>query len=456
MDLVIKHGTVVTPDGRFRADVGVVDQRIVAVGQDLDGARALDAAGCYVLPGAVDPHVHLQMPSGEYVSADDFASGTVAAACGGTTTLIDFVEPVEGQSLMQAFEARRAEAEDRVAVDYGLHMTIPAWHAERAETFDALVDVVAAGLPTFKLYMAYEGLRLTDEQLYRVMRAVAAAGGLPIVHCENGPVCEALRAEAVAYGDLAPIYHARTRPPRQEAEAVGRAIDMAALARSALYVVHVSCAASLARILAARGRGEVIYGETCPQYLVLDERALAGEDGPLMICAPPLRAEPDRRALWDALIRGGLDVLATDHCPFAEAEKRGHEAFTTIPGGLPAVEARLSLAHHFGGQRGLSLERWAAVCCATPARIFGLERKGHVAPGFDADLVIFDPERAVTLEPGRTLHEQVTWSPYAGLSVRGWPRDVLSRGRVIVRAGEFVGEPGWGRFVARRGRDGCV
>jgi dihydropyrimidinase len=456
MDLVIKGGTVVTAAGRFRADVGVAGHRIAAVGRDLDGGRALDATDCYVLPGAVDPHVHLQMPSGAYVSADDFTSGTVAAACGGTTTLVDFVEPLAGQSLVEALAARRTEADGRVAVDYGLHMTIPAWHAGREDTYEALGDVIAAGLPSFKLYMAYEGLRLADDQLYRVMRAVAAAGGLPIVHAENGPVCEVLRAKAVARGDVAPIYHAHTRPPRQEAEAVGRAIDLAALAGSPLYVVHVSCAASLARILAARAHGEAIYGETCPQYLALDEEALAGDEGPLLICAPPLRTAPDRRALWEALVGGGLDVLATDHCPFAEAEKRAHEAFTTIPGGLPGVEARLSLAHHLGGPRGLSLERWVAVCCATPARIFGLTRKGHVAPGFDADLVIFEPRRAVTLQPGRTLHEGVGWSPYQGMLVQGWPRDVLSRGRPVVRDGEFVGQPGWGQFIERRGRETCA
>ncbi|MGD1991734.1 MAG: dihydropyrimidinase [Anaerolineae bacterium] len=453
MDTIIRNGRVVTPGGVFPADVGIEGQRIAAVGERLQGDREIDATGCLVLPGAIDPHVHLQMPSGDYVSADDFASGTVAAALGGTTTVIDFVEPAPEEPLLAALAARRAEAEGRVAIDYGLHMTIPTWHAADAPSMESIPEVVAAGVPSFKLYMAYEGLWLEDVALYRAMRAIAAAGGLPIVHCENGPLCEALRARALEEGHTGLIYHAMTRPPRQEAEAVGRAIDVAALAGSPLYVVHVSCVEALERVRAARGRGEPVTGETCPQYLLLDIEALADPYGERLICAPPLRTEVDRHALWSSLMLGDLDVLATDHCPFTAAEKAGHADFTTIPGGLPSIEARLSLAYHFGRQRGMKLGEWVEVCCSNPAQIFGLERKGRIAPGFDADLVIFDPQRRVTLRAGETLHEQVDWSPYAGLALQGWPRDVLSRGRVIVRDGEFVGESGWGQFLRRVGRD---
>jgi len=449
MALVIRQGTLIGPHGVFVADVGIVGQRVAALGVALHGDVELDAAGCYVLPGAIDPHVHLQMPVGGYVSADDFASGTVAAALGGTTTVIDFTEPKPGETLLEAHARRRAQADGRVAIDYGLHMTIPTWHADQPAALDALPEVVAEGAPSFKLYLAYSGLQLDDAQLYRVVKAIAQAGGLPIVHCENGPVCEALRAEALAQGLAAPIYHARTRPPRQEAEAVGRVIDLAALAGSPLYVVHVSCQESLARIQAARVQGQAVYGETCPQYLLLDEAALAGPDAERFICAPPLRTPDDRAALWRGLMAADLDVLATDHCPFNAAEKRGHASFTTIPGGLPSIEARLSLAYHFGRQQGMSLQRWVEVCCSGPARLFGLRRKGHIAPGFDADLVIFDPNRELTVRAGQTLHERVDWSPYEGLRVRGWPRDVLSRGQVIVQDGRFVGPPGWGRYVSR-------
>jgi len=457
MDIVIRNGTLITPGGIFSTDVGIIGERIVALGEELRGAAELDATGCYVLPGGIDPHVHLQMPVGNYVSSDDFASGTVAAALGGTTTVIDFVEPKPGEPLLDALEKRRAEADGRVAVDYGLHMTIPTWHAAHPEVLGTLSEVMAAGVPSFKLYLAYEGLRLDDAQLYRTLKAIAGVGGLPIIHCENGPVCETLRAQAVAQGNAAPIYHARTRPPRQEAEAVSRAIDLAALAGSPLYVVHVSCEESMLRIRAARARGEPVYGETCPQYLTLTADALDGPHGERFVCAPPLRSQADQSALWHALAWGDLDVLATDHCPFTADEKAGHPStssghradFTAIPGGLPSIESRLILAYHFGQRAWQMLERWVEVCCTNPARIFGLGRKGQIAPGCDADLVIFDPARWVTIRAGKTLHERVDWSPYEGMAVQGWPRDVLGRGRVIVRDGEFVGQAGWGRFMLR-------
>ena len=450
MDVVIRNGTLITPASVFPADVGIIGERIVALGEELHGTVELDATGCYVLPGGIDPHVHLQMPVGDYVSSDDFTSGTIAAVLGGTTTVIDFVEPEPEELLLEALEKRQAEADGRVAVDYGLHMTIPTWHAAHPETLDILPEAVAAGVPSFKLYLAYEGFRLDDAQLYRVMKAIADAGGLPIIHCENGPVCETLRAQAVAQGDTFSIYHVLTRPPRQEAEAVSHAIDFAALTGSPLYVVHVSCEESMLRIQAARARGEDVYGETCPQYLLLNGMALDLPGGERLVCSPPLRTEDDNEALWGGLAFEDLGVLPHDHCPFTVAEKSGHADFTTIPGGLPSIEARLSLAYHFGRRYWMTLERWVEVCCANPARIFGLSRKGQIAPGFDADLVIFDPERWVTIQAGKTLHERVDWSPYEGMHIRGWPRDVLSRGRVVVRGGEFVGQVGWGRFVPRK------
>ena len=450
MDLVIRNGEVITAGGIFRCDVGVHGERIAAVGDNLHGATEIDAAGCYVIPGAVDPHVHLQMPLGEYVSADSFASGTVAAACGGTTTVIDFVEPDAEETLLDALAARRAEADGAVVTDYGLHMTIPAWHARRAHALSQIPEVLAAGCSSFKMYMAYGGLMLDDVSLYTAMAAVGKAGGLPIVHCENGAMCELMRSVSVASGRVAPVNHAFTRPPRQEAEATSRAIDIAALAGSPVYIVHVSCAESLVRVKAARARCDVVYGETCPQYLLLDRCRLKEGNGERLICAPPLRTAADHDALWRALACGELDVLSTDHCPFAAADKAGHPDFTTIPGGLPSIESRLSLAYHFGLEAGLSPERWVEVCCSRPAQIFGLHRKGHIAIGLDADIVIFDPNRIKTLASGRTLHECVDWSPYEGVRLCGWPRHVLSRGRVIVRNEAFTGSSGYGRFVKRR------
>lgn len=449
MDLVIRDGTLITPSGPLRSDVGIVGAHIAGVGEDLDGAAEIDASGCYVLPGGIDPHVHLQMPAGDAVSSDDFASGTIAAALGGTTTIIDFVEPAPGESLLEALHKRRDEADGRVVIDYGLHMTIPAWHAAHPETLAQLPAVVDAGVSSFKLYMAYEGFRLNDAQLYQVIAAVKGVGGLPIVHCENGPICEVLRSQALARGETAPMYHALTRPPRQEAEAVSRIIDIAALAGSPIYIVHVSCEEALLRIQAARSRGEVVYSETCPQYLFLDRAALNGSNGERLICAPPLRSRRDRDALWDGLTQGHIDVLATDHCPFSATEKAGHPDFTTVPGGLPSIEARLSLVHNALAAHDVSLERWSQICATNSADIFGLGRKGRIAVGRDADLVVFDPQQELMIEAGATLHENVDWTPYAGTRVRGWTRDVISRGEMIVRQGALVGKVGRGVFVPR-------
>ena len=449
MDLVIRNGTVLSPGGRLKADIGVEGGSIAAVDVGLRGTDEIDASGCYVLPGGVDPHVHLQMPAGDYVSSDSFASGTAAAALGGTTTVIDFVEPEPGEPFLEALERRRAEADGQVVVDYGLHMTIPTWHAAHPASLTELPAVVEAGVSSFKLYLAYEGFRLNDAQLYETIAAVNDADGLPIAHCENGPICEHLRAQAVAHGQTAPRYHAVTRPPRQEAEAVSRLIDIASLAGSPVYVVHVSCRAALDRIEAAQTRGDVVYSETCPQYLLLDKSALIGDHGERMICAPPLRVEADRQALWRALKTGAVDLVATDHCPFTADEKAGHAAFTEIPGGLPSIEARLALVQDARRAHGMSLEDVARVCSTRAADIFGLSTKGRIAVGLDADLVIFDPRRQVTLEPGETLHERVDWSPYAGMHVRGWTRDVISGGKVMVRGGEFVGRIGHGEFVPR-------
>jgi dihydropyrimidinase len=328
-------------------------------------------------------------------------------------------------------------------------MTIPTWHARHSTSLDDLLAVVEAGVSSFKLYLAYDGLRLEDVELYRAMNAIADVAGLPIVHCENGPLCEALRTQALAQGETSPIYHALTRPPRQEAEAVSRAIDIATLAGTPVYIVHISCEEVMERVRVAQANGDEVYGETCPQYLFLSEISLDLPGGELLICSPPLRTEEDNDALWGGLAFGDLDVLATDHCPFPAADKRGHADFTTIPGGLPSIEARLSLAYHSARQHGMTLERWADICCTNPARIFGLGHKGLITPGYDADLVIFDPAHSVTLQAGKTLHERVDWSPYEGMLIQGWPRHVLSRGRMVVRDFEFVGEPGWGRFVPR-------
>jgi dihydropyrimidinase len=306
---------------------------------------------------------------------------------------------------------------------------------------------------SFKLYTAYEGFRLADGDFMHALEAVKAVGGLPIIHAENGDVIDALVARHLAEGHTTPKYHALSRPAIMEAEAAARVVDLAALVGTPVYVAHVSCADAAARITSARRRGLPVFAETCPQYLFLDDSLYErpGVEGALPVCAPPLRSPIDQAALWDALGRGDLQVFSTDHCPFTCAEKsRGLEkGFSSIPGGVPSIEARFSLLYHFGVRTGrISANRWVELCCAAPARLFGLHRKGHVAPGFDADVVIFDPDRTVTLSP-ETLHEEVDWTPYDGFEVTGWPRTVISRGEVIVESGEFIGSAGRGQFVAR-------
>ena len=444
-ETVIANGTVVTATAAFQADVAVNGEQIAAVGLGLAGKRVVDAGGCLVIPGAVDAHVHLQMNVGKYTSSDTFQSGTVAAAHGGTTAIVDFAEPEVGESLSAAFGKRRAEADGQVVVDYGLHMAIPAWQADHA--LDQIPAIMRAGIYSFKLYQAYGPLCLDDTRLYAVLQAMAHYGGLPILHSENGPLIDRLRAEALAAGHTEPIWHARTRPASLEAESVRRAIEVARLAGSPLFIVHVSCAASLEEVVAARQRGQLVLGETCPQYLYLSQDDLTGAHSERLICAPPLRLAGDQDALWDALARGDLQVVSTDHCPFMAAEKAAEPDFTCIPGGLPAIEARLSLVYQAVRDGRMPLTTWADRCCSAPARLFKLPGKGQIAPGYDADLVIFDPEQRVELGAA-VLHERADWTPYEGRVLFGWPRQVFSRGELLVADGRFLGQTGRGRFIS--------
>ena len=447
-DLVIKNGTVVTAVATTLADVAIQGEKIAAIGQSLSGDREIDATGKLVTPGAVDIHVHLQMPIGDVVSADDFFSGTRAAAFGGTTTIIDFVEAEPAQRLVEALAARRAEADPRVAIDYGLHMTLGPTEINK---LDQVPEAYQAGCTSFKLYMAY-GFRLTDDQMMLALEVVRDVGGFPVVHAENWDVICALVARHVANGRTVPRWHPRSRPALMEGEAAGRVIDIAELVGTPLHIFHVSCEAVVQRIVTARQRGLPITGETCPQYLFLTQEAYdaAGVAGTLPVCSPPLRPQADQDALWRALAQGDLQIVTTDHCPFTQADKaRGLNDFSQIPGGVPSIEMRLPALYSQGVPTGrLSLNQWVALCCTTPARLLGLKQKGDIAVGYDADVVVFDPKKEVALST-KTLHEQVDWTPYDGLTIQGWPEVVLSRGRVIVENDEFKGEAGNGRFINR-------
>lgn len=447
-DLVITNGTIVTAANTFRADIGIRGERIAAIGDRLTGDRILDASDRLVIPGGVDIHVHMQMPlAPDVISADTFYTGTRAAALGGTTTIVDFVEAKGDESLLAALAARRAEADPQVVIDYALHMTIGPRDIAK---LDEVPAVAAAGCTSFKLYMAY-GLRLDDGQLLQALEAVREVGGRPVIHCENWDIICTLIRRHLAAGRTEPRWHPRSRPELLEGEAAGRAIAIAEFVGVPLHIFHVSCGAVVERIRAARARGLPITGETCPQYLFLSDAAYEapGVEGLLPICAPPLRPAAEQQALWQALAAGDLQLVATDHCPFDRVTKsRGLGDFSKTPGGVPSIEMRLAAVYQ-GVVRGLfSANRWVELCCTAPARLMGLERKGDIAVGMDADLVIFDPHRHVTLSTA-FLHENVDWTPYDGLELVGWPETVLSRGEIIVADGACTAKAGRGRFVHR-------
>jgi dihydropyrimidinase len=457
LDLVIANGTLVTAESMVRADLGVRGGRIAAIGIGLaapdpsgnSGPRIVDATGMLVLPGAVDEHVHLQMPVGEFSSSDDFNTGTVAAACGGTTTVIDFVEPAPGQPLVEALAKRRTEADGQAVVDYGLHMTLSRADDDTLAQIPACIE---AGTASFKIYMAYEGLRLDDGELLRALSALHGYGGRVLVHAENHFAIVYLVAQALAAGRTGPENHPQTRPALLEAEAVHRLLALASISEAPLMVAHLSCALGLEAVRAARARGQTVWVETCPQYLLLDEQEYQrpGFEGAKFVMAPPPRTEGDRSALWAGLAAGEVDTVATDHCPFFyETQKtRGRENFSRIPGGAPGIETRLALLYTHGVRSGrISAQRWVEVCCTAPARRFGLApRKGTLAVGADADIVVFDPEREVVLT-AESLHQNVDYCPYEGWVVRGYPVMVFSRGSVLVRDGQFVGQQGNGMFL---------
>ena len=456
--LLVRGGTVIDPAGARQADVLVQGEQIVDVGPDLDvqAGHVLDAAGAYVVPGGIDVHTHLALPVGAVVAADDFESGTLAAACGGTTCVIDFAgagrEPWE-----EALATWHARASGRAVIDYGFHLTV----TELPEDLEAAVERFGAfakqGITSVKLYMAYpDRLMVDDDTLARALQASRQTGVGVCVHAEDGATIEALTARALAEGRNGPDAIPTVRPPSVEADAIRRAAVLAGAAGGWLYVVHLSSEEGLRAVLDARAAGVDIHVETCPQYLYLDRAHLdAGEVD--FVCAPPLRGAPDREALWVALGAGDVELVSTDHCPFTLADRRrgttgaGWKSFTEIPGGLGGVETRCSLTFQGVGSVRFSLERWVELTSGAPARLFGLDhRKGAVRPGYDADLVVFDPTATRRLDAA-SLHSRSDHSPYEGTTVTGWAALTLARGRIVAADGEPADPAaGWGQFVPRR------
>lgn len=457
-DVVIRNGTVVTSAESRRADVGIRDGRIAAIGGDLGPAGAtIDATGRLVLPGGIDAHCHIdQKSSSGLMTADDFYTAGVSAACGGTTTVLPFAAQHRGQPLRAVVDDYHARARDRAFVDYGFHLIVSDPAAPGfAEDLGALID---EGCPSLKVYMTYDALRLSDRQMLAVFEAAAGAGAMVMVHAENSDLIAWATERLVREGRTEPRHHPVSRPALAEAEATARAIALAEAVGASVFIVHVSCREALAPIVAARGRGARVFAETCPQYLLLTAADMdqPGFEMAKFICSPPLRSTDDQDALWAALADGHLDLVASDHAPYRLRDPRGKlvhgedAPFTKIPNGMPGLELRLPLLFSEGVVKGrLTLQQFVDLTAAAPARIYGLApRKGEIAVGGDADIVIWNPDRVETVTSDG-LHDAMDYTPFEGWRVTGWPDVTLSRGAVLWQDGRVTGQPGRGRFVAR-------
>jgi dihydropyrimidinase len=454
VDLLIKNAKVVTASETFDSNIGVESGRITALSPSLGarGARVIDAKGMIVIPGGIDAHTHMELPVLTTSSADDFYSGTVAAACGGITTIIDFADPKPGQTILEALADYRGRADQKVVTDYGLHMM---FKGQNLPEIDQIPEVVEKGVPSFKVYTAYRkrGLMLEDPDILRVMKKVEAAGGLVAVHAENEALIENLIRQNLSAGNTAALFHARSRPPEAEAEAIARVTRLAKEADAAVYIVHLSSRAGKMEVERARADGARVFAETCPHYLILTERALEGDDGRHFVMSPALKKPEDCDALWEGLRQGGvIETVGSDHCPFTSAEKDwGKDDFTKIPNGVPGTEVIVPLLYSEGVRKGrITIFDMVRVTSEAPARRFGLSpSKGSIVVGADADLVVIDPTKRVRLTAD-ALHTKIDYSIYDQLTTQGYPVLTISRGEVIMEDGELVGKRGRGRFVPRK------
>ena len=455
MTTLITGGTVVTAEGALEADVVIEGEKIAAVlarGAATIGSAydTIDATGKYVIPGGIDAHTHMEMPFGGTFSVDTFETGTKAAAYGGTTTIIDFAVQAKGTSLLGTLDKWHEKAGGNCAVDYGFHMIISDVNDG---TLKEMESCIGAGVTSFKMFMAYPGVfYATDGEILLAMQQARRTGATIMMHAENGIAIDQLVAQALAAGRTDPVEHGLTRPPELEGEATSRAITLAKVAGCPLYIVHLSAAQALAAVAAARDAGQNVFAETCPQYLylTLDDLARPGFEGAKFVASPPLRTADHGQALWRGLRTNDLAVVSTDHCPFCLKEKElGRGDFSKIPNGIPGVEHRMDLLHQGVVSGEITLARWVETCSTTPARMFGLyPRKGVIAPGADADIVIYDPVARQTLSAA-THHMNVDYSAYEGMEITGKVDVTISRGQVVVAGGEFKGAAGHGSFLSR-------
>ena len=457
MRTLIRGGTVVSAAGSGSADLLLDDDKVVALADPgshswpAEADHVIDATGRYVLPGAVDIHTHMELPVSGTVSSDDFTTGTRAALVGGTTTIVDYAGQERGGGLLEGVRRWQSRAEGRSCTDYGFHLMVTD---VRPDTLDELEALAAAGVSSIKLFTAYPGTNYSDDgRILQAMRRAADLDVMVMMHAENGIAIDVLRAEAVARGDTDPIHHLLTRPASLEAEAVERVVRLAEVAGCQLTIVHISSADALHAAVAGRDRGLPVFAETCPQYLWLAIEDLPdGFDAARYVCSPPLRwrAQGHQQALWDGVATGRVDAVATDHCPFTwEQKQAGRGDFTRIPNGVGVVEHRLDLLHQGVVDGRMSPERWVEVCCTDPARLAGIHpRKGVLAPGSDADVVIYDPAKQHELSAA-DHHMNVDYSVFEGLPITGRTETVLLRGQVVVEDGVHVGAPGDGQFLPR-------
>lgn len=454
MGVLIKNATAVTDAERWQGDILCQEGKITALGPSLEraaGDEIVDASAQYVFPGGVDPHVHMELPVAGTVSADDFETGTAAGLAGGTTTIIDFIHPERGQDPIDALVARQREAEKAVA-DYGFHMAVTWWGEEMARAMSRCVT--DEGIPSFKAYLAYkETVGLEDRELVEVMARIADLGALLLVHAEHGDLVEHLRNNLAAEGRVEPSSHPLSRPPEAEGEATHRAAVLAGQTNASLYVVHVTCRQAAEALATARRENPKLFGETCPQYLLLEDSVYGkpGFEGAAYVVSPPIRPTEHQDALWEAIANGDLQVVGTDHCPFHMHQKEvGRTDFRLIPGGAAGIEHRLPLLYTYGvGEGRFDLHRFVDLVSTRPAKIFGLyPRKGSITVGADADLVVWDPEATATIS-AQTHHHRCDHSIFEGFRLRGLPSTVIANGAIRYRDGQLMAERGAGRFLQR-------
>ncbi|MHA2187598.1 MAG: dihydropyrimidinase [Candidatus Thorarchaeota archaeon] len=454
-DLIIKNGKVVTETDTLQTDIGVSGEKISSLAKNMDaskGVKVIDAKGKYVFPGGIDVHVHFQLPFSGTVSADDFENGTKAAACGGVTTVLDFAIQSKGNAIMEAVDARRAEADPNVCVDYGLHAAITDWNAQ---TQSEIKQVIEYGIPTFKMFMIYkdEGWMADDGMLYNALEETAKYGGHIGVHAESVFVLDMLvnryaeeKEKWGAYG------HTLSRPCVVEEEAIIRAIKWAEVTGGQLYIVHMSTGEGADAVQDARKRGVRVYAETCPQYLLLDDEVFKGENGHLYATCPQVKKPHDNERLWRGIVEGDLQIIATDTCTFTTEQKAAWKGdFRKIPFGMPGVETMVPLMYTEGvGKRDLSVNHLVSIVSTNPAKLFGMyPEKGTIAVGSDADIVVFDPDKKVTIRAA-DLQTNCDWSPFEGWKLVGYPSVTISRGNVAAEDGKFVGTVGHGKFIKRK------